>query len=160
MKSAQVFTCPSNPAGGWLAMDGQFTISYGANGHDQYNTPIRSIGGGRGVTSLAAINAPAQCILITESNAGWSEMNMDGCWDWFDHNNASMPCGIFAGHMGNTNFIFADGHVKPMKPNATASLNPPLNMWAIDGPNVLPFGGDGGANMMHQLNEITKYYAR
>jgi prepilin-type processing-associated H-X9-DG protein len=35
----------------------------------------------------------------------------------------------FTNHLGTTNFLFADGHVKALKP--TATINP--NMWTIAG---------------------------
>ncbi len=155
LKSKAIFQCPSNPTNGWMSGDGQIPRSYGANGHDAYATIMRSQGG----TAIAAVQAPASCILICESNSSWSEMNLDGCWDWFDHNNAMEPCALFAGHSGMSNFAFADGHVKAMKPVATVSLAPPLNMWATNGPNVLPFGGDG-SNAYNQMLQITNYYNR
>ena len=105
VKSLDLLKCPSNPTNGWTASDG-LPRSYGCNGHDSYNTPMRS----NRATSIAIVRSPANCILLCESNAGWNEMNLDGCWDWFNHSNANEPCALFAGHMGMANFAFTDGH--------------------------------------------------
>ncbi len=148
LKSAQVFMCPSNTFNVYNSYDNQIRRSYNCNGHDAYNTPMRANNG----QSLAAIVAPAQLILICEANEGWSEMNLDGCWSWF--NGGNPPAALFAGHMGMCNFAFADGHVKSLKPSQTVSNTGPLNMWACDGPNVAPYG-----NSVNELTNLTNWYA-
>ena len=148
LKSTQVFLCPSNTYNVYNSYDNTIRRSYNCNGHDQYNTPMRANNG----QALAAATAPAQLILICEANEGWSEMNLDGCWSWF--NGGNPPAALFAGHMGMGNFAFADGHVKSLKPSQTVSNNGPLNMWALDGPAVAPYG-----NSVNEMTSITSYYA-
>jgi len=150
LKSAQVFSCPSNLHGSYMSSDGTMPVSYGCNGHDAFNTPMHW---GTGV-KLAAVISPASLILVCESNNGWSEMNLDGAYDWGGWWNPPWLPSMFAGHMGNSNFAFADGHVKAMKPSATVNATAPLNMWACDGPNVAPFNVS-----VTQLTNVTNFYA-
>jgi prepilin-type N-terminal cleavage/methylation domain-containing protein/prepilin-type processing-associated H-X9-DG protein len=124
LKSLQVFQCPSNTNNANNSYDGVTKISYGVNGHDAYTTPMRS---GNGV-SLAAIVAPAECIMICESLNGWSEMNLDGA-----------GTALFLGHNAMGNWAFIDGHVKQMKATATATST--YNMWTHNNPNQAGPGG-------------------
>ena len=152
VQSTAVMRCPSNPASSFNAY-GSWPVprSYAVNGHDQYATPMRANNG----QPIAVIKAPANCILLTECSEGWTEMNLDFCWEWFQGRDPNVPCAMYAGHMGMANFAFCDGHVKPMRPNATVNAAQPLNMWAINGPNVPPFG-----DSVNQLELCTQYYNR
>ena len=47
----------------------------------------------------------------------------------------------FAGHLSTANYLFADGHVKSLRPTATAS---PLNMWGATN-NTAPTGCTAGS---------------
>lgn len=47
--------------------------------------------------------------------------------------------GDFQGHLGTANYLFADGHVKALRPIATAST---INMWGQMNANT---ASDGGA---------------
>jgi prepilin-type processing-associated H-X9-DG protein len=42
---------------------------------------------------------------------------------------------VFTGHLATVNFLFADGHVKAMKPLATGT---PVNMWTCEEDGPLP----------------------
>ena len=134
IKSPQVMTCPSNsrttnvdnsnPPG----MRNHY-LGNGYNGDansvwNSWQKPMDVWIRGTPVvttpTALADIKAPAQCINVFEHNATtdtsgglWSPTNM-----------------AFTNHLGTTNFLFVDGHVKSMKPNATAAGG--VNMWAGD----------------------------
>ncbi|MBI5835467.1 MAG: DUF1559 domain-containing protein [Armatimonadetes bacterium] len=132
IKSGQVFACPSNTHNANGSSDGVMPISYGCNGWDYNGESPMPWGGAR---ALAAVMAPASLILVCESNQGWSEMNLDYCWDW--RNDAKG--GIFLGHMGTANWLFADGHVKALKATAVYNAAGPINMWSINGPNQAPW---------------------
>jgi prepilin-type processing-associated H-X9-DG protein len=41
----------------------------------------------------------------------------------------------FQNHLGTTNFLFSDGHVKAMKPTATALTK---NMWSVEDDGIGP----------------------
>jgi prepilin-type processing-associated H-X9-DG protein len=90
-------------------------ISYGKNTH---------IGPwpGDGTTSLAAVDSPSTKILVTEITGG-DEARYGG--PWWTGNSGDWANG-FAKHLSTMNFLFADGHVKAMRPTATMT---PTNMW-------------------------------
>jgi prepilin-type N-terminal cleavage/methylation domain-containing protein/prepilin-type processing-associated H-X9-DG protein len=142
VKSRQVFACPSNSGNETNdTSNPAYPISYVSNG-------FTSVGGiatgeifagegtapmfkGSGVP-LPAVVSPSQTILVTECNPEWvyTETGMDNS-------------GTFKGHLGTVNFLFADSHVKALKPITTGS---PVNMWNIE-ENV----ADGSANFMDRL---------
>ena len=144
-KSAQIFSCPSNiynsrpsddssatrmavlPAGSPV-----FMCSYAINGSDAGGaipgSPISNVltaDGSYGGAKLAAVGNSAQTVLVGEYEWLDPQINWgDGC-----ANNAACNGLYFRGHLGNSNFLFADGHVKAMKIPQTVT---PLNMWMID----------------------------
>jgi prepilin-type N-terminal cleavage/methylation domain-containing protein/prepilin-type processing-associated H-X9-DG protein len=121
VKSRQLFACPSNSGNATNDVsEPAYPVSYVTNGA---NDIIDAGGGttampkGTGV-SLAAVGAPAQTILITECSP-----------DWLFTETGFNDSGTFAGHLNTVNFLFADGHVKALKPVATGN---PINMWNIE----------------------------
>jgi len=134
VKSTQIFACPSNTSNSKTILyyasanannvDSGIPFSYFPNAHflrkhDQPST-----------LALAAIDAVSTRILVTEGTAGpYSEEGAVGeAYDPnfnFD-NSASNKTALFAGHLGTMNNLFADGHVKSLKPVATMT---PVNMW-------------------------------
>ncbi len=164
VKSAQIFKCPSNTASGNMngapdpgGYDTRFSdtgavatqampISYMANGGQEAassNGPgsrrpmIELYSGGAFQTrSMAEIPSVATVIMITESK------NADNP-DAYDKGNMEN----LQGHLGTTNFLFMDGHVKSLKPVATGS---PVCMWTINNANVdgatAPSACDGNWN--------------
>jgi prepilin-type N-terminal cleavage/methylation domain-containing protein/prepilin-type processing-associated H-X9-DG protein len=143
VKSAQLFVCPSNPSA-TTGVVGDPAIASPPYPEIRASYAIaRYDGGAGGVTvngvsvNLAKLSTPATTVMVVESTAQWTEYNVangsgvfdlvpsGGCsWD------ASYTCGaLFNGHLATTNLLFADGHVKAMKPLATIS---PLNMWTVD----------------------------
>ena len=151
IKSKQVFVCPSTgykttTSVGSLRettrLDG-FAGSYVANGNRDQNygvygadcnwssrpmgcTPM-SIGTAGNDPSrgdnIAQLVVPAETILVTEGG-----VRANNGIDW-----GGADFGIWSGHLGMMTVLFADGHVKPMKPLQTAT---PKNMWTVmdDGP--------------------------
>ena len=69
-------------------------------------------------TNLAAVVSPAQTIAIGET------VSRQDPEFWDDNNDMHMR-----GHTGFSNFLFADGHVKGLKP--TATLTSTTNMWNV-----------------------------
>ena len=148
IKSTQVFKCPSNTTSG---TNDQITNS-GQTGFPQFPAIPQSyvsVGGGSATTAglqaawsstagagtvaiaytngtaaaapataLAQVEAPSTTIMIGEHASRRDPEFWTGDADAF----------TFTNHLGTTNFLFTDGHVKSLKP--TATLNP--NMWTVE----------------------------
>jgi prepilin-type N-terminal cleavage/methylation domain-containing protein/prepilin-type processing-associated H-X9-DG protein len=138
IKSIQVFVCPSNTAAttGSMASGGDTSVaaiprSYALSYH------IGRPGGNPGERTLplASINSPSQKVLVSEQRIGEEG---SGWTDWVGtqwENNG------FAGHLGTWNVLFADGHVKALRPTATVT---PFNMWGQMNGNVAVDGANCG----------------
>ena len=126
LKSTDLFRCPSNPKSGYNSVGANATFnlpaipsSYGANPRilAPYDWPT---GAGNGI-SMASVTAPTTRIMVSESvgaGTGWP--------DWVGASNANWAGEMFAGHLGTFNCLYADGHVKSMRPTATMT---PVNQW-------------------------------
>jgi prepilin-type N-terminal cleavage/methylation domain-containing protein/prepilin-type processing-associated H-X9-DG protein len=151
VKSTQLFTCPSNAKGKTRmretgTSDANFiSVSYIANSLATDSDPVPSWGGDppmsivgttlKGGVSVASIESPTQVLLVME-NSGTSIAGYIGSY-------VSLTDGAddFTNHLGLTNFLFCDGHVKAMKMRPTVV---PVNMWNVsNGPrgNVNLLGG-------------------
>ena len=134
LKSDQVFRCPSNTTNNNLSLDGVIRCSYGANGQDNQNTPMNR----NAVVALAAIDAPAQLIMLAETTRTWSEAPIM----------TNTGTSFYAGHSGMGNFAFADGHVKSLKWSSTGT---PANLWQL--------GAQGSAaSFQTNLNGVDAVY--
>ncbi len=139
-KSSQLFSCPSNTSNSLLADDStdnrmnaigdpngpRFRRSYGANAvavNIGGNTPMEW---GR-ASSMAALNDVSRTILVTETKEGHNSVLMDAPPSRFASSTDTFP-----GHLQTVVFLFADGHVKSMRPSQTAT---PINMWNIEESN-------------------------
>ncbi|RYX84717.1 DUF1559 domain-containing protein [bacterium] len=126
VKSIQLFKCPSNTSNAFVNnSNNTVPVSYLCNGSDynaanQINTGgFRPLNRGESI-SQARIASVAQLILVGETPSRTQN----------DFTNVGYPDSFaFQNHLGTTNFLFADGHVKAMKPLATGT---PLNMWNVD----------------------------
>ena len=125
IKSQGVFNCPDNPKNttwdGGAPFPGvpALNLSYAEN--PRIGEPGGwAMGYGAGGIAQGQIQAPASKILICESINGSPD------FIWPDTDAPSIQNLGYAGHNGSANYLFCDGHVKTMKPTATAS---PLNMW-------------------------------
>jgi len=79
---------------------------------------------GGGSPSLSFIQSVSTKIILSENvNTYYGVMYAD--WTPGGAGNNMADCG-FAGHLSTMNNLFADGHVKAMKPTATGT---PVNMW-------------------------------
>ena len=173
VKSAQIFACPSNtgntttlnntPALGAPAIP----YSYVANGGDtsgpggggdihfggvrplryENNVPIPPC-------SLSQVGSSAQVLMIGETNSGVPTGSPRRDPDYWT-NDTDM---LTQGHLGTSNWLFCDGHVKSLRPVATGT---PLNMWNVD--NTTTVGGavgPAGANLMGNLVNDEKYVSK
>lgn len=144
VKSVKVFSCPSNPNTNIISYDGTYSSSYlcnyTANGEYGQNFSMQYAGqNGRGVfgdsgapgVPLASLQAPSQTIAVSEgTHEGYPDMNVMNHYNSLD---------FFAGHVDISNYLFADGHVKALKPMATMNECDPagctpkqINMWTAD----------------------------
>lgn len=137
IKSTQSFACPSNTLnsqlmGGAGAPAPQIPRSYGANGRMMTDGNANATGGLTGI-SLAQVNEPARKIMVAESGYPTVAWNDYGEPWWPDFYFKLLG---FAGHLSTSNYLFADGHVKAMRPLNTAQ---PFNMWgAMDSNSTGP----------------------
>lgn len=135
-KSIQIYKCPSNPTNnrvGW-SWDGTTDIiprSYVSNGcygecgsmgappagAPGARQPMVNEDPNRSATSLAELSQAAKILIVGEHQDR-------GDPEFWDNVNDT----IFRNHLGQTNFLFCDGHVKSLKPLATVN---PVNMWEI-----------------------------
>jgi prepilin-type N-terminal cleavage/methylation domain-containing protein/prepilin-type processing-associated H-X9-DG protein len=182
VKNKQIFFCPSNPNGAIPSnnMYGSTEIepSYMANmdrdrqfGTTTARFSFGSIGESNQVgPALADFTDTAQAITIFDgsyANPDWA-INMAG----MDGNNVApangsptppaIPCpAIFAGHLGTTNFLFADGHAKAMKPLSTISTamggTGAVNMWSRHQRDVMD-GTIGPARFRNNLAAAQNFY--
>jgi prepilin-type N-terminal cleavage/methylation domain-containing protein/prepilin-type processing-associated H-X9-DG protein len=131
IKNKKLFVCPSDTliASGSSActtcrFNTQQDTSYGLNEHVVAPPGTKCHGG----TTLAAIRNPADVIIIGETKA-WHRV--DQPWNGGDPNLVDViqditgMCDVER-HQGGANYIFADGHVKWLMPNATLT---PKNLW-------------------------------
>jgi len=127
VKSVQVMVCPSNPSKSNGSYAPGFFASYAANrGTD---CPFHDTGDNPNTTSLAALQSPANTILVVESKYSYTDFNVT-VPGYFNG-------ALFAGHTTFSNYAFADGHSKAMKPLQTLDYNDggsnnTVNMWTND----------------------------
>jgi len=132
-KSVQVFKCPSNTSRkvvqdkgngkignvAGFCFDGKYPVSYACNGQNDQTelggpTPMPENSG----KPMAALQYTSYLILVMDSNYPYAEAP-----GGFENDV------LFVSHSGRTNYLFADGHVKALRPEATIT---PYNMWTID----------------------------
>lgn len=141
IKSTQTFDCPSNTS---TATSGNILANYAinnaacqfANDGDVAGTNCTNGGlQGNSPTNIADIPRPSEKIIVVELRTqGWT----DFASPWWTGYPGNWTNG-FAGHLGTANFLFADGHVKSLKPTATATAT--TQMWEFRS-NANP-GGNG-----------------
>ncbi|MDF2439531.1 MAG: hypothetical protein JWN98_515 [Abditibacteriota bacterium] len=146
IKSTQLFSCPSNPQNTLATYDPEFNRSYAGNWAYDLLAPT---GVDRGVfnqsvpRALAGIQSPSQLISVCEiTNVPWVAFNVDRASPAYSDagkggiSTTSYGQRLFTGHLGTSNYLFADGHVKSMRPMQTIRGT---NLWYYDnsafGPN-------------------------
>ena len=165
LKSTQVLVCPSNLDNVKETYDAGVMRSYAGNwnyggGADDTTGQGYFNGTGDPGVALSEIAAPAQLIGIVEMwHTPYVTFNVDknsqaysdsgtGGRDW----PAGAAAGgyanfLFAGHLGTGNYLFADGHVKSLRPTQTMQGA----MWYRDG--VTPLS----ANARDVLQKAERY---
>lgn len=116
VKSTQVFACPSNPhktqnptSDSAVPAGEKPFISYAANAN------IIPNGSETTTTSLSGVQVATALILVGESVGGQSELLLNQSLATMQ----ARSSGPFDGHLDTSNYLFADGHVKALRPSAT-----------------------------------------
>ena len=118
VKSTQLLQCSSNPEKNRVTEPAKFGYpvayqSYGCNPRIFHDN-------GRSMP-MSSVQAPAEKLMISEIKYNWEMWNFAPP----DTSLGDLENNHFAGHLGTLNVLFADGHVKAMRPTALAS---PKNM--------------------------------
>jgi prepilin-type N-terminal cleavage/methylation domain-containing protein/prepilin-type processing-associated H-X9-DG protein len=162
IKSYQLFVCPSNTRNtvGFNDSPGGAKVSYlapidhnGSNGAigDRYTV-------GPNLSSFA--NA-SQTIQVCDGNAPNTDFTITD--SWWNGNPAAHDCGpataLFYGHLSTGNYLFADGHVKSLRPMQTASVamggSGSINMWDRTGAD---YTGTSATNAINKLTSAAAAY--
>jgi prepilin-type N-terminal cleavage/methylation domain-containing protein/prepilin-type processing-associated H-X9-DG protein len=154
VKSYQVFRCPSNTRNTTL-MDSDggnpSMVSYAASRENGLGTSSNGAAFGNLDLigpSLSDFPYVAQTIMVADSNCKELDFRVTNTsWVTNDTQNGTGNTALFDGHLSTMNFLFADGHVKAMKPLATAAAvmggvaggGGDFNMW-----NRFGYTGTGG----------------
>ena len=141
VKSVAVFTCPSNPYNAMYTDVDNFTFfaSYGSN--DSLLQP-----GGTMTTALNDIQNPSTVFMIGESDGTGYKLNdppnpplLSSNCGMCDLHPADSHTDLFAGHFTRSNWLFADGHVKALRPTQTCQGT---DIWDLSNNNAgLPCSG-------------------
>ncbi|RYX80935.1 DUF1559 domain-containing protein [bacterium] len=139
IKSVQLFRCPSNTTTTTTYMNGLveasrttitpnlIPISYVINAGNTDNTNgtngARATQDGGNAPSIAAFDSVATTVLVSEQNSGNADDKL------FDAARMTATNGI-TNHLGTSCYLFADGHVKSLKPLGTISGG--VNQWIIN----------------------------
>ncbi len=174
VKSTQIFACPSNTGNTTILNNSTSTAipqgipySYVSSGGDTPGAtgggdthyggprPIRFVNNSTAniaPCSLAEIVSVAQVIMVGETNSGVAAASPRKDPDFWD-NDGDMTT---QSHLGTSNWLFCDGHVKAMKPLATGT---PTNMWNVNNAttNGTTTVGPAGANLLGNLSNDEKY---
>ena len=142
--SSATFRCPQNPDSQRQSSDPRFKISYAANmafnPRDYPRLPTALTATGSGLfgkdlspgVKISQVVHPAECIAIVEiTKSPLCSFVVDIANDRQDGYSAYSDC-LFTGHVGCSNYAFADGHVKAIRPTQTYSGDQ-VNFWYRDG---------------------------
>ena len=137
IKSTQLFSCPSNTDNSKATYDPEFARSYAANWAYGADLVDRGVFNQTTPRALAEMASPAQTIAVCEikgvpyvafnverpTSPSYSDAGTGG------GTSAGYGEMLYVGHLSTSNYLFADGHVKAMRPTATGT---PLNLWYAD----------------------------
>jgi prepilin-type N-terminal cleavage/methylation domain-containing protein/prepilin-type processing-associated H-X9-DG protein len=140
IKSTQLFACPSNPDNSKKSYDPEFNRSYAANATWIVNNGVTTelgVFGQAGPVALSQVQSPSQVIAVTEIwHVPWVAVIIDRNAVAYNDSGTGGPASVtayqdvlWAGHFGRSNYLFADGHVKSLRPTQT---NQGANMWYND----------------------------
>jgi prepilin-type N-terminal cleavage/methylation domain-containing protein/prepilin-type processing-associated H-X9-DG protein len=146
VKSYQLFKCPSNPRTDSMydSPGDKVPASYACNSSGWNGTQTLGMCADFNTTpiQLSQIQQVSQFISVVETRERNVNLDIrDSGSDW-----------LWSGHMTTANYLFADGHVKALKPFATidsaAAGSAPANMWTWDNSS---FGGSDATNAKNNL---------
>jgi len=140
-KSTQVYVCPSSTNQQTIrGTNGKIVGCYYVNGGDDgslsadtptQQRPFGDLGDGR---PIAVIADSSQCILVAEYKGNRDDPKL--------YNTDDLK---FQPHLGTTNFLFADGHVKSLRPSRTVTAT--SSLWSVDAAHTTPT-----TSLVNQLN--------
>jgi prepilin-type N-terminal cleavage/methylation domain-containing protein/prepilin-type processing-associated H-X9-DG protein len=127
VKSTQLFVCPSASQVRYLNNTGStirvsYIASHQTDGNWGGNGPMWN----GGSMALAEVQEAAQLILVAEE----SYRADPELWNPSHWTQTTGQYSDFTNHLGTSNYLFTDGHVKSLKPMATIQGT---NMWANGG---------------------------
>jgi prepilin-type N-terminal cleavage/methylation domain-containing protein/prepilin-type processing-associated H-X9-DG protein len=140
VKSVQLFRCPSNTTGATDFMQGTnntIPVSYACNaGNDGGPNHGGSSDGTNGARPfphvphngriVAEVDSPSTTLAVGESQFQNTARLDNAQWDIYENGSSRNK---LTNHLGMSNWLFLDGHVKSLKPMSTAR---PLNLWIIN----------------------------
>ena len=118
VKSVQLYNCPSADAS--LTWDGSYKAKTGITlGSFSYGANIHFFTSG-GTQNLAGVDKPSQTVMVVDSNFQSMEPFLnDGVAPWWNVDRA-----LLDRHLGGSNFLFGDGHVKWLNLQRTSACDP------------------------------------
>ena len=161
VKSTELFKCPSNTSKdkayyAYTVATDIISSNYVAN---ISGAAAQNVWGGNGI-ALSSFIAPATTISVVENLP-----SVAAGTNTVPYLQISALTGggkgdkLFAGHLSTSNYLFADGHVKALKPFATidasAGGSASVNMWALDN---TPFTGTNLSSATANLTAVTTAY--
>jgi len=137
---------------------GGSAVNYPAGPMPFHNGTAPYIGGYK----LSVFNETSRLILIVEGNQGnGTSGNLTPVFQGTNYTTGDIR-GLWSGHLGTANYLFVDGHVKAMRPTATASPN---DLWAINKQDVPcntlltgSTGTKGTTGYFGNLTDVQEYY--
>jgi prepilin-type N-terminal cleavage/methylation domain-containing protein/prepilin-type processing-associated H-X9-DG protein len=155
VKNTQILECGSNPDRDTKSWDPEFRISYAANFTSVGAAAPTDLGSGlfgqhraSGV-AIAMIDRPSELIALTEiEKVPWVTFVVDRndlthTWIYGKYNGQTITNvysnALFKGHSGMTNYLFADSHVKALRPTRTYKPGE-FNYWYRDASDLSPQG--------------------
>ncbi|MEO7718410.1 MAG: DUF1559 domain-containing protein [Capsulimonas sp.] len=143
IKSYQVFVCPSNSRSTAVMLDGQDPPVAGNPNktHVSYAAPIvtgvnNAAFGSRGVAgpSIADFDNVSQMVMVCEANTENTDFRLTSpTWTGANATGSGGNPALYAGHTGQMNLLFCDGHVKSMRPLQTITTvmggSGTVNLW-------------------------------
>ncbi len=139
IKSTQLFRCPSNTTPTTTYMTGlpdtsktktliplSYVINAGQTDNTNGTNGARASQDNAGAPSIAAYDSVATTIMVSElNNSGDADDKLYDAPRIYNGTTSNLT-----NHLSTTNFLFADGHVKSLKPLATIAGG--VNQWIIN----------------------------
>ena len=156
LKSRDVFSCPSNPTNAKLATYGDTLNGLYPNIPCSYTVPYQLFNPVFGAPhNVGWLQQPSSKLLFVETVAYANFVGGESALGWIDWSgSASKQFQIngFAGHTGTMNIAFCDGHVKNIRPEATAGANGLANVWGKFDDSVTDQSCPAGVGLSDMFN--------